>query len=101
MATPDYFSTIGIPIVRGRGFSETDGPNSSDIVIVNDVFMRRFFGGEDPIGKRVVLYGREIVGVVGAVRHRGFRAEPNPEMIVPSKQFQQFGGMTIVLKSIS
>jgi len=35
------------------------------------------------------------------VRHRGFRAEPNPEMIVPSKQFQQFGGMTIVLKSIS
>jgi putative ABC transport system permease protein len=94
MATADYFSTMGIRVLQGRGFSETDGPNTPNIVVINETMARRFFGDENPIGRRIVFYGipREVVGVTASVRHRGHRLEPNPEMIVPSRQFQQFGG---------
>jgi putative ABC transport system permease protein len=101
IATSDYFETMGIPILRGRGFTVADGPNTPDVIVINDALARVVFDGENPIGRRLVLYGRprEIVGIVGSVRHNGFRVEPKPEMIVPSKQFQQFGGMTLVVRS--
>jgi predicted lysophospholipase L1 biosynthesis ABC-type transport system permease subunit len=58
------------------------------------------FPGGDPVGQRIILYGRarEIVGVVGSVRHHGFSRDARPEMIVPYRQFQ-FGGMTLVVRS--
>jgi putative ABC transport system permease protein len=61
---------------------------------------RQMFRGENPIGQRLQLYGRarEIIGVVGSVRHHGFNRDPRPEMIVPNSQFQ-FGGMTLVARS--
>ena len=57
------------------------------------------FPGEDPLGQRLLLYGkaREIVGVVGSVKHHGFSRDPRPEMVVPNRQFQL--GMTIVARS--
>ena len=56
--------------------------------------------GENPVGKRLILYGRprEIVGVVGSVRHHGFTRDPRPEMVLPYRQFQ-FTGMTLVVRS--
>lgn len=103
IATSDYFQTMGMRMIEGRGFTDDDTLNTPDVVVINETMARRFFGGESPVGKRIIFYGipREIVGVVASVRHRGFRVEPNPEMIVPSKQFQQFGGMTIVVRSFA
>ena len=100
MATADYFRTMQVPVLRGRAFTPFDGPTQPDVVIVNDLMAQRLFPGEDPLGRRLLLYGRarEIVGVVGSVRHRGFSQGARLEMIVPSRQFQ-LGGMTLVVRS--
>jgi predicted permease len=100
VASTGYFNAMGIPLLRGRDFLEADDPNSTSVMIINDTMARRLFAGEDPIGRRILLYGRprEIVGVVGSVRHRGFREEARPEMILPYRQFQ-LGGMTLVVRS--
>jgi predicted permease len=99
-ATTGYFRTLRIPVLAGRAFNEFDGPNSAPVVIVNDTLARHLFPGENPVGQQLQLYGRhrEIVGVVGSVRHHGFRRDPRPEMIVPYRQFQ-FGGMTVAVRS--
>ena len=99
-ATTGYFRAMGIPLLRGREFNEFDRPNSTPVVIINETLARQMFPGEDPLGQRLVLYGapREIVGVVGAVRHRGFSQEARPEMTLPYRQFQ-FNGMTLAVRS--
>jgi predicted permease len=100
IATPDYFRTMGIPLKSGRLFTDFDGPASASVVIVNETLAAQIFGAGDPIGQRLLLYGRprEIVGVVSSVKHHGFSREPRPEMVVPLRQFQ-LGGMTIVARS--
>ena len=99
-ATTGYFKAMRIPLLRGRGFNDLDGPGSTPVIVINDTLAREMFPGEDPIGQRIILYGRprEIVGVIGSVRHNGFIREPRPEMIVPYRQFQ-FAGMTLVVRS--
>jgi putative ABC transport system permease protein len=99
-ATMGYFRAMRIPLLRGREFNEFDGPSSTPVVIVNDALSRQMFPAGDALGQRLLLYGRprEIVGVVGAVRHRGFAGEPRPEMILPYRQFQ-FGAMTLAVRS--
>ena len=100
VATAGYFRTMRIPLIAGREFTEFDGPASTPVAIINDTLARQMFAGENPIGQRLMLYGRprEIVGVVGSVRHHGFTRDPRPEMILPYRQFQ-FGGMTLVVRS--
>ena len=100
LATTGYFRTMGIPLLKGRAFTEFDGPNSAPVVVINDTTARQMFPGEDPLGRQIVLYSRprEIVGVVGSVRHHGFSRDARPEMILPYRQFQ-FGGMTLVVRS--
>jgi putative ABC transport system permease protein len=100
MATPDYFRTMGIALKQGRLFTEFDGPGAAPVVIVNEAMATRMFPGENPVGQRLLLYGkpREIVGVVASVKHHGFSREPRPEMVLPSRQFQ-LGAMTIVARS--
>ena len=85
---------------RGRLFTEFDGPDATPVVIINETMASQMFPGEDPIGQRLLLYGRprEIVGVVASVKHHGFSRDPRPEMVVPNRQFQ-LGGMTIVARS--
>lgn len=100
VATTGYFHTMSIPVRRGRAFTDGDGPNSTPVMIINEAMAQQVFPAVDPIGQRVLLYGREreIVGVVGSVRHHGFIRDPRPEMILPYRQFQ-FGGMTLVVRS--
>ncbi len=99
IATPGYFRAMEIPVLKGRPFLETDGPNTPPVAIINDAMARHIFSGENAIGRRLLLYGRprEIVGVVGSVRHQGFSREPRPEMFLPHRQFQ-LGGMTLVVR---
>ena len=67
---PDYFETMGIPIVRGRSFQPTDATSSGSVAIVNETFVETFWKGRDPIGQRVKP-GRRSVAVV----HRRRRGE--------------------------
>ena len=85
----EYFQTVGLPLVRGRGFDARDVEGAADVVIVNEQMKRRFWPGEDPIGKQIQRAPRrpaEIVGVVRDGRFRGYRAEVNPCFYGPLAQ---------------
>jgi predicted permease len=77
-----YFRTIGLLIVRGRGFDTRDRDDSAPVVMVNEPMARRFWPGEDPIGKRIEAgwprRSAEVVGVVRDGRFRGYREQVYP-----------------------
>ncbi len=86
-----YFHTLGVPIVRGREFGIRDTAAGPPIVLINEAMARRFWPAEDPIGKRVRIDlpdepNREIVGVVGNIRHNRRDHESVPQMYVPYLQ---------------
>jgi putative ABC transport system permease protein len=94
--SPNYFRAMGIPLMKGRVFSERDTQAAPLAVIVNETFVRRFFPGEDPIGKRILIGAdatenpnpppSEIIGVVGDVHHLGLDVEAGPEYYVSYQQ---------------
>jgi putative ABC transport system permease protein len=74
IVSPDYFKTMGINLVRGRFFSTEDRKDTPPVALIDEVFARQYFPGEDPIGKRFKLNtpdaeSREIIGVVRHVEH--------------------------------
>jgi predicted permease len=75
----DYLKVMGIPLERGRFFTAQDSERAAHVVVIDDVFARKFFGDQDPIGKRVNLYVKggaaEIVGVVGHVKQWGLDSD--------------------------
>ena len=92
--TPEYFSTLQIPLRRGRMFTRADGAQSQQVVMVNETFVRRFFPGEDPLGRRVTFDNpsrpgtqwQTIVGVVADTKRGGFEREPWAETYFPMRQ---------------
>jgi putative ABC transport system permease protein len=91
----DYFKTMGIPVRQGRVFDEKDRIESAPVVIVNERFANKYFPGQNVIGKRIMPgfsaddngeKMREIVGVVGNVKHLSLRNEDSPEMYLPDTQ---------------
>src|SRR5204863_361941 len=108
MTEPDYFRTMGIPLLQGRDFSERDDHNSMPVVIVSDQFARQFFPGDNPIGKRFQpglsswenekTQMREIIGVVGDIRNRALNTEPKPVYYLPQSQVP-FNELAIVAKT--
>ena len=105
VAQPGYFSTIGIPLLSGRDFTEDDRTNDRHVTILNELAARTFFPGEDPLGKRV-SFGpprdnpdwHEIIGVVGTIRHRKLESSPWPRAY---DLYGQHGGngMAIVVQT--
>jgi putative ABC transport system permease protein len=91
-AGPDYFRTLQIPLLRGRLFTNSDDARAPGIVIVNQSFAKRYFPGEEVIGKRIHLGTRrppvwfEIVGLVGDVRQLKLESEPPAIAYVPHLQ---------------
>jgi putative ABC transport system permease protein len=93
-AGPDYFRTMGIPVVQGREFTEHDDMTSVPVLIINETLAKRFFPGGDALGKHITPsfsttgenVPREIVGVVGDVKHRGLRGEAVPEFYFAQAQ---------------
>jgi putative ABC transport system permease protein len=76
VCTPDYFRTLGIEVIRGRGFTEQDNSRSVPVVIVSETLANRFWPSQDPVGRRMRFTGSlerhpwmEVVGVVNDVRH--------------------------------
>jgi putative ABC transport system permease protein len=91
VASEGYFETMRIPLVAGRYFEPRDGENALKVAIVNEEFARRYFPGENAIGKRIDFMWettglQEIVGIVGNVRHDGLETPPDPEVYVPYRQ---------------
>ena len=95
---PDYFVTVGAPMIRGRQFTPQDDPNHPGVVIVNEAFVRQHFPNEEPLGRRLILSqparlwrdntrtAFEIVGIVGDVKSGGLQAETKPTYYVPTMQ---------------
>jgi putative ABC transport system permease protein len=103
----DYFHTMRIPLVKGRDFGPFDTAESKPVAIISETMARRFFPGEEPVGKRFrpdVAIGvedapmREIVGVAGDVRSGGLGAASEPEVYVPHAQ-GPIGYMHIVVRT--
>jgi putative ABC transport system permease protein len=88
----DYFRAIGIPLRQGRFFTEQDRDKSVPVIIISEAMARRFWPGENPIGKRLTPSfhieqgAREIVGVVGDVKARGLDSDSSTMMYMPYKQ---------------
>ena len=104
-ATHDYFRALGIPLVRGRYFSERDAADAPGVAIIDEVTARKYWPSEDPVGKRISFEGdgddrkwREVVGVVGHVKNRGLEGEARPQYYVPYPQ-NPFSSMAIVVQA--
>ncbi len=105
VVTPEYFLTLGIPVLRGRVFSERDRADSVPAVVINEALARRYFPSDDPLGKHIVIgNGRrpvaasEVIGVVKDVNHSSLAAKPMPEMYECYLQAPQLG-MTLTVRS--
>jgi putative ABC transport system permease protein len=92
LASPGYFATLGIPVVRGRDFTESDVYEQPFVAIVSESLARETFPGEDPIGRRIKCgldqpdAWMTIVGVVGDVRQASPASRPGPELYMPLRQ---------------
>jgi len=90
--SPDYFKTLRMGLLRGRGIEERDSAAAPGVVVINEAMARTFWPNEDPIGKRMNIARagepewREVVGIAGDIRHRGLSVPPEPEMYVPYAQ---------------
>lgn len=104
--SPEYFRTLGIPLLKGRNLSEQDNEDAPPVMVVSDAFAKRYFPGEDPIGMRLKTGGctecdwTTIVGVVGDVKHGGLSADDDSAMYCPYVQ-ESFNirMMTLVLRT--
>jgi putative ABC transport system permease protein len=88
--TPGYLAQMGIPLKAGRDIAESDRADTERVMIVNESAARRYWPGQDPVGRRVVFGGSDapwtVVGVAGDVRHYGLDVAPEPQMYMPQTQ---------------
>jgi len=86
--TPDFFATMGIPILSGRDVSETDTNAKPYVALVSESFVRRYWPDESPIGRhfKFAAHDREVAGVVKDVRVRGLERASEPQVYIPYRQ---------------
>ncbi len=115
--TPGYFAAAGIPLLRGRLIADSDTAAARDIAVLSETAARRYWPGEDPIGKRFALGSleriggrrppngpetveyREVVGVVGDVRTAGYKADRLPQVYYSYKQYPIYDATVLVRTS--
>jgi putative ABC transport system permease protein len=104
-ATPGYFRTMGITLLKGRDFDARDTDTSAPVAVINRTLAERFFAGENPIGQKVLVWHdektpREIVGVVGDLKSADLTATAGVEMFVPHTQSRSLSNdMTLVVRT--
>ena len=94
IVSPDYFRALGVPLIRGRFFTEHDNGDAPPVVIISESLARRYFPNDNPIGRRLKASGpelhdtpfMEIVGVVGGVRYTGLDSDPADAYYQPYAQ---------------
>src|SRR4029078_10304132 len=86
--TPGYFEAMGIPVKRGRDIDGGDTNDRPFVAVVSESFVKRYWPGEDPIGRHFTFAAadREVVGVVGDVRFRGLERKSEPQVYLSSQQ---------------
>ncbi|HMX25177.1 MAG TPA: ABC transporter permease, partial [Blastocatellia bacterium] len=100
----NYFKTMQIPLKRGRLYTNQEAAEMRHVVVVNESFARKNFPGEDPLGKRVVIYMKddnqpcEIIGVVGDTKHMTLDAESQPISYWPHSELA-YNSMSFVLRT--
>jgi putative ABC transport system permease protein len=100
-ASPDYFRAAGMRVLRGRAFAATDDARAPRVAIINETFAKRYFAGDDPIGRRIKLAmtydgWREIVGVVSDVKEAGLDRDTLCQVYEPNTQGQYPGTSFVV-----
>ena len=91
-ASPEYFQTLGIPLIKGRTFTDRDRDGQPRVVVINETAARRLWPGEEPIGKRIRLTevydgnGAEVVGIVADVRYSPVESEITPDVYLAYAQ---------------
>jgi putative ABC transport system permease protein len=108
VATPDYFQTVGIPLKRGRAFTEQDREGAPPVVLITESTAKQYFPNEDPIGKKITLgWGRgpgtpraggEVVGIIGDVKDAGLDEADPPQIYLPYRQWP-LQSMAVVLET--
>jgi putative ABC transport system permease protein len=106
---PEYFRTMGIPVLKGRAFTERDDSSSAPVLIINSALARQHFPNEDPIGRRIApgfstvpvddepgMF--EIVGVVADVKHQNLQGPAQPEFYYAQAQMPM-SAMTVVVRA--
>jgi putative ABC transport system permease protein len=97
----DYFNTLRIPFLRGRGFDDRDHSNAPAVMMVNEAFRRRYVPDEDPIGKHVQIFGRpyQVIGIVGDVKFMGLGSAVAPAVYPHINQFP-FGFFSLLIRTL-
>jgi len=106
---PGFFRALGIPVLVGREFTETDTANSPRVAVVNEQFARYFFKGDNPIGRKIGMAGQAdrpemtIVGVVGNSKHGSPREDANQFrfLYLPMPQSEVVSGMSYYVRTES
>ena len=105
-ASPNYFHTMGIPVIAGREFTERDGAGAPEVVIVNEALARRFARAGNLLGKHLAfgagnhLDFREIVGIVRDIKYAGLREEAQPFVYTPMAQVKKLERATFYVRSL-
>jgi putative ABC transport system permease protein len=103
LASPGYFTTLGIPLVRGRTFDDLDVEGSPLVAVINEAAQQSLFAGRDPIGLRIRTGTEEddpwfeVVGVVGNTINRGFDTAPAPELFANHRQVPGWSNQMFLL----
>jgi putative ABC transport system permease protein len=102
--SPDYFQTMGIPLLQGRDFAASDNADAPGVVIINRYLAQRYFPDQDPLGKRVDMGFRsgtllKIIGVAADERHDTLQADLHPGMYLPHAQAEKALPLILLLRS--
>jgi len=102
--TPSYFRTLGVPIVRGRSFTDADNRDARPVAIVSESVARRYWPGQDPVGKQLRLAAEfgwvTVVGVAGELRYREL-TRSWMTVYFPAAQFFYFSPDALVVRTAS
>jgi predicted permease len=104
---PNYFSSMGIPLVMGREITRQDGPNAPKVAVINEQFARKYFGAQNPIGRRFHFQltakkddpGIEVAGVVRDSKHADLREDPEAFAYYPYVQHESIMRMNIYVRT--
>lgn len=103
-----YFPVMGIPLLRGRLFSESDSSFSPAVTLISEALARRYFPGGNPLGRHLTfgfpangIVSREIIGIVGDIHDQALGKEPGPMIYVPFAQAPLYGCEVVVRSTLS